>query len=92
MTRYEPLKDGERSPVIKRDHIIACCDCGLVHRLRFTVLYAGKKAMRMRTSTIRRLAKELAPHVQFQAWRLQKETTNRRRGKAVRKSIRSLPI
>lgn len=89
--RYKALKPGERSPAIKRDHIIACCDCGLVHRFRFTVLYTGEKAMRMRTATVKRLAKELKPHVQFQAWRLDRQTANRRRGKAVRESLRRLP-
>ena len=88
--RYKTMKPGERSPAIKRDHIIACCDCGLVHRFRFTVLYVGEKAMRMRTSPIKRLAKELNPHVQFQAWRLERQTAGRRRGKALRKSILAL--
>ena len=90
-SRYKTMKPGERSPAIKRDHIIACCDCGLVHRFRFTVLYTGKKALRMRSSTVQRLYKELKPHVQFQAWRLEKQTAGRRRAKAVRESIRSLP-
>lgn len=91
MSDYKTLKPGERSPVSWRDHLIACCDCGLVHRFRFTVLYTGKKALQMRPSTIKRLGKELRPRVQFQAWRMEKETAKRRREKDVRKSIRSLP-
>lgn len=40
MKKYPPIKPGQRVkiPWRKEDYKMACCDCGLVHRLRFKVL------------------------------------------------------
>lgn len=88
--RYKPLKPGEPSGLIKRHHKIACCDCGLVHLFRFEVIYTGKRALGMKAATIKRLAKELRPHVQFRAWRLERHTAAHRRARKVRESVRAV--
>jgi len=40
MKKYPPIEPGQRVkiPWRKEDYKMACCDCGLVHRLRFKVL------------------------------------------------------
>lgn len=35
--KYNNMKDGEWSKVIGRKHKILCCDCGLVHLLKFRI-------------------------------------------------------
>lgn len=42
-SRYRKLSDGEWSPLTVRGFIkIACCDCGLVHRLQIRRLRSGR--------------------------------------------------
>ncbi len=37
--RYEQMKDGEWFEVASlRNHLMACCDCGLVHRMNFKII------------------------------------------------------
>lgn len=35
--KYTDKKDGEWSKVIGRKHLLMCCDCGLVHLLKFRI-------------------------------------------------------
>lgn len=35
MTCYPQLKDGQWQRITNQRHLIECCDCGLVHLLRF---------------------------------------------------------
>lgn len=37
MSRYIQRYDGDKIPVKKRGHLIRCCDCGLVHLLKFQI-------------------------------------------------------
>jgi hypothetical protein len=64
VSRYVQKRDGD---VISLGHgrrtLIECCDCGLVHLLRFK-LTGGKQ-------------------LSFQAWRLNRETAQRRRYRGV---------
>ncbi|HYF54675.1 MAG TPA: hypothetical protein VEA41_10490 [Salinarimonas sp.] len=64
MTRVKP---GEWVQPTPRGYLMACCDCGLVHRLNFRVVkYAGGKRTK----------------VQFQAFRDEPETRKLRRATA----------
>jgi hypothetical protein len=45
--RFVPRQDGDRINLGKaRSHLIKCCDCGLVHLLRFRVTAAGLLSFR----------------------------------------------
>lgn len=37
MSRYKQRYDGDTIRVRNREHIIRCCDCGLVHLFKFKV-------------------------------------------------------
>jgi hypothetical protein len=64
MTRYTKPKDGEWVQPIPRGYKLACCDCGLVHKLNFRVVrYANGKRTK----------------VQFQAFRDNRATAAKRR-------------
>lgn len=43
--RYKKLKAGEWVQPRMKDYRMACCDCGLVHRLVFKIVTVGKKAV-----------------------------------------------
>lgn len=38
MTRYEHPEAGEWVQPVRRGYRMACCDCGLVHRLNFRLI------------------------------------------------------
>ncbi len=58
MERYYAVQDGEWFEPAQKNHIMGCCDCGLVHKVDFRI-YKGKVQMRAfrdkkRTSNRRR--------------------------------------
>ena len=38
MAKYYRQKDGEWFQALKRVHHLACCDCGLVHKITFRLV------------------------------------------------------
>ncbi len=38
MTHYVKVRDGEWFQPVRRGHLMACCDCSLVHRVDFRVV------------------------------------------------------
>ncbi len=34
---FDPAEDGEWIQPVKRGYLMACCDCGLVHRIDFRI-------------------------------------------------------
>lgn len=36
--KYKQAKDGELIKPVRKGYMMACCDCGLVHRLDFFLL------------------------------------------------------
>lgn len=38
---YTQRLNGEKVPIKRRTHVIRCCDCGLVHILRFYIRGGG---------------------------------------------------
>jgi hypothetical protein len=36
--KYYPVKNGEWIQPIRRGYMMACCDCGLVHRCNFRIV------------------------------------------------------
>lgn len=42
MARYDKPKAGEWVRPVRRGYKMACCDCGLVHRLDFKVVPYGR--------------------------------------------------
>ena len=41
MKRFPAVKDGEWVQPVRRGYLVACCDCGLVHRMNFRI-YGGR--------------------------------------------------
>ena len=64
--RYVQRQDGEWFGVNRRGHLIACCDCGLVHFVRFR-LVGGRLQMQAhrddKRSESRRRRKDLIARV-----------------------------
>jgi hypothetical protein len=40
--KYDEIKDGEWVTPAKKGYKLACCDCGLVHRMDFKHVEQGK--------------------------------------------------
>jgi len=38
MTKYKKAKDKEWIQPIKKGYLMACCDCGLVHKMDFRIV------------------------------------------------------
>jgi len=36
------IKDGEWLAPVRRDYLMKCCDCGLVHRMNFKLIPWGR--------------------------------------------------
>jgi hypothetical protein len=52
-SQYVPRRDGE--PILlglRRQHLIACCDCGLVHKFKFKI--EGGKRLSLRAWRLNR--------------------------------------
>jgi hypothetical protein len=41
--KYEPAQSGEWIYPERRDFMLSCCDCGLVHRFDFKLKRSGKR-------------------------------------------------
>lgn len=67
MTEYEKPEAGEWVKPKKRGYLMACCDCGLVHRMDFD--YVKDSIGRIR--------------IGFRAWRDEKETRKLRKAKRI---------
>ena len=54
VTVFEEPKEGEWVQPIRRGYLLACCDCGLVHRLNFKLVkYAGGRRRKVRFQAFR---------------------------------------
>jgi len=42
MAKYPQVHEGEWVRPIRRGYKMACCDCGLVHRMEFKLVRRGK--------------------------------------------------
>lgn len=49
MAKYPTVKDGELIKPVRKGYMMACCDCGLVHRMNFYILpYKSGKGVFLR--------------------------------------------
>lgn len=54
--KFYQVSDGEWVQPIRKDYLMKCCDCGLIHRMQFRLIkYGGDKHK-----------------IQLRAWRLNK--------------------
>lgn len=63
---YQNVRDGQWVQPRRRDYRVACCDCGLVHRMDFRI-YRGRvqfRAFRAKRSTGQRRRWMKAAHNQ----------------------------
>ncbi len=74
----QPLKDGEwhlvRGTGINGKHYHRCCDCGLVHEVKFKIFERVEKRHPMMDKLRRLNLKNLAIGMAF--WRVQKNENN----------------
>lgn len=55
--KFKKQKDREWVQPIMKGYLMACCDCGLVHRLDFKIV--GKKKVQFRASRARNITAKL---------------------------------
>lgn len=72
--KYPTIKNGSLVQPVMRGYRMACCDCGLVHRLNFRVVITkGRNQHKAISADGGKIT------VQFRAWRDEGETKKLRR-------------
>jgi hypothetical protein len=81
MNKYDPVKPGEIvSPYMDRLYRMECCDCGLVHKLRFQVIRETAR----RGPEWQGVPASKSYKVVFQSWRDNRATAARRKKRGKR--------
>lgn len=76
--KYAPVKAGQIvSPDMDRLYRMECCDCGLVHKMRFKVLRVTKR----RGDEWQGVPAPRGYKVVFQSWRDNRATASRRKAR-----------